>query len=386
MDPRASTPRAFDLRRARVPDVEILACETYDFLISLHVCLASPDYDYADYDIGRAWIEAARARCAERDPHLFATLGRYLGDAQPGSLHATLLSLVRQCPEPRDTAQFLNWLGAMPADDLVEALLDQDGLGDNWQALLREARAEIAARTAPVTQPPAGSAVARLVALFSEDVHATILAILRDVEPARRELLAGLRIWEEAVFAGERARVRQLQRREAEVFERRRQEKPAALFIEEEMLGVRWQRPAGLRRIVFAPSYFCSPAVFYHFWRDTLTFCAPIEARFLQPETQRSGSPAPDEVTLKFFLALGDATRLQILHLLAEREMYLTELADRLSLTKATTKHHMVKLRAAGLVELLARERHTYYALRPDPARHAAQLLGAFLDLAPESN
>jgi len=32
--------------------------------------------------------------------------------------------------------------------------------------------------------------------------------------------------------------------------------------------------------------------------------------------------------------------------------MYLTELADRMDLTKATTKHHMVKLRDAGLVTL----------------------------------
>ncbi|HZC79583.1 MAG TPA: hypothetical protein VE258_17635, partial [Ktedonobacterales bacterium] len=53
---RPGAPRVVDLRRARTPEVVIMACGTYDFLLSLHVCLASPDYDYADYDIGREWI------------------------------------------------------------------------------------------------------------------------------------------------------------------------------------------------------------------------------------------------------------------------------------------------------------------------------------------
>ena len=35
-----------------MPDVEIMACSTYDFLLSLQVALASPEYDYADYDVG----------------------------------------------------------------------------------------------------------------------------------------------------------------------------------------------------------------------------------------------------------------------------------------------------------------------------------------------
>ena len=73
---------------------------------------------------------------------------------------------------------------------------------------------------------------------------------------------------------------------------------------------------------------------------------------------------------------------MRVLALLAEREMYLTELAEHLKLTKATIKYHMVHLRDAGLVTLYDRERHTYYALRPDLARHAAQLLQRFLGRA----
>jgi DNA-binding transcriptional ArsR family regulator len=385
-DPRSSTPRAVDLRRGRAPEVEILACETYDFLLSLHVTLASPEHDYADYDVGHAWVESARARCAARDPHALDVLGRYLGGGESGSLHATLISLVRQCPAPRDTAHFLAWLGELPAERLAEVLLDQEDLGSDWLALLLAALAEVrAGQSGQAAGHAAGHAAQAEVALglllarYPEDVRPLVASILHDLEATRRELLSALRVWDEAVFAAERERIRPLQEREAEVLERRRTEIAIEPFIEETMRGVQWQRPAGLRRIVFAPSYFCRPAVFYHFSHGTLTFCSPIEARVIEPEAQRADPRAPDEETLGFFLALGDETRLRILRLLAEREMYLTELADRLGLTKATTKHHMVRLRAAGLVTLYDRERLTYYALRPDVARHAAQLLDAYL-------
>jgi DNA-binding transcriptional ArsR family regulator len=370
--PRA-TPRAVDLRRGRGPEVEILPCETYDFLISLHVALASPDESLA-YDIGREWLDAARARCAERDPRALSILGRYLGDSQPGTLNATLISLVRQCPEPRDTAHFLEWLETLPTAQLAEVVLDQEGLGPDWQAVLSAALAER-------TSGGGELALGLLLARYPEDVRPTVAEVVRDLEGTRCELVAALRVWDEAVFGAERDRVVTLQQREADALEQRRREIALEPFIEEAMRGVQWQRPAGLRRIVFAPSYFARPAVFYHYWHGTLTFCLPIEARMLEPEAQSADPRAPDEATLQFFLALGDETRLRILRLLAEREMYLTELAERLHLTKATTKHHMVRLRAAGLVTLYDRERLTYYALRPEVSRHAGQLLDAYLCL-----
>ncbi len=380
LDPRSSTPRAVDLRRGRAPEVEILACETYDFLISLHVSLASPEETFAAFDVGRDWVDAARARCNARDPHALAILGRYLGDSQPGTLHATLISLVRQCPEPRTTTHFLNWLETLPTAQLTEVLLDQEGLGVDWQVLLAAALAELGS-SAQRREASGELALGLLLARYPEDVRPTVAAVMHDLEATRRELVAALRVWDEAVFAVERPRVAKLQRREADILEQRRREVALEPFIEEAMRGVQWQRPAGLRRIVFAPSYFSRPAVFYHYWHGTLTFITPIEAKIIEPNAQRSDPRAPDEETLRFFLALGDETRLRILRLLAEREMYLTELADRLRLTKATTKHHMVRLRAAGLVTLYDRERLTYYALRPDVGRHAAQLLDGYLGL-----
>ena len=369
-DPRA--PRVVDLRRGRMLDVEILASETYDFLVSLHVALASAEYDYADYDVGREWIEAARQRCNDADPDALATLGRYFGDGRSGSLHATLISLVWRCPTPREPLAFLAWLGERPPAQLTEVLLDQAGLGQDWTDLLAETLDEQASASTT------GTAGKRLLARYPDDMRPTVAAVLNDLEGTRTALLAALRVWYDAVFAAEAERIRPLLQQEAVAMERRRAEMPLDAFIEQAMRGVQWQSAAGLRRIVFAPSYFCRPAVFYHVWHGTMTFCAPLV--FSSPDARRSDPRAPDEETLRFFLALGDPSRLRILRLLAERQMYLTELAERMELTKATTKHHMVKLRDAGLVTLYDRERMTFYELRPDVVRHARQLLSNYLE------
>jgi DNA-binding transcriptional ArsR family regulator len=365
-----------DLRRGRTPEVEILACETYDLLLSLHVALATPEFDYADYDVGRQWAEKARAACDAADPQALVTLGHYLGDGKPDSLRSTLISLVHQCPEPRDTSSFLEWLRVAPSERLAEALLDQENLGPDWQTVM--------ARALRKSQPSASSArnenpLRALLERYPDEVMPTISEIISDIERVRAEIIAALRVWDRAVFAAERAKVVALQRREAEMLDGRRLNMPLEPFIEEAMRGVQFQRPSGLRRIIFAPSYFCRPAVFYHYWQGILTFCAPIEAQALDPDAERRDPRAPTPEMLQFFLALGDESRLRILGLLSEREMYLTELAEHMGLTKATTKHHMVKLREYGLVTLIDRDRLTYYALRPDVAQHAAQLLERFL-------
>ncbi len=371
VEARASAPRAVDLRRSRAPDIEIVDRPIYDFLLSLDVSLAPSESGYEEFDIGRAWIERAREACERHLPGSLEVLGRYLGDARPSSLRATLISLVGQTPEPADPKHFLEWLSELPAADLAETLLDQDGLGQEWPALLHAALEECVAE--PKGKP--GPASLRLLDLYPREARPTALCVLHDIESVRAELIAALRGWYESVFSAEEERLTSLLKREAEAMALRRADTPQDTFVEREMRGVQWQRPAGLRRIIFAPSYFCKPAVFYHFWRGTLTFCAPVEAINASPSGVHTDPTAPAEETLRFFEALGDSTRLRILRLLAGREMYLTELAERLGLTKATTKHHMVRLRAAGIVTLYDRDRLTYYALRPDVGRRAAQLL-----------
>src|SRR5487761_1946555 len=157
-DARVTAPRAVDLRRGRTPEIEIVDCATYDFVLSLHVTLVATHSDVHEFDIGADWVAQARARCDARDPLALDTLGRYLGDGRPSSLQATLISLIGQCPPPNDATHFLTWLQTAPAADLAEALLDQEGLSPDWPTLLRAALDE---RLAATTETP-GPAAQRL--------------------------------------------------------------------------------------------------------------------------------------------------------------------------------------------------------------------------------
>ena len=370
-----TTPKAVDLRRARAPEIEIVDCVTYDFVLSLHVTLVASHTEVHEFDIGADWVANARARCTQADPRALDTLGLYLGDGRPASLQATVISLIGQCPAPNDPLHFLDFLRTLSAADLAEALLDQDGMSAEWTSQLRAALDE-----PPAEAEASGSATQRLLSNYPGEARPLAERVLRDVEGVRDELIAALRVWYDTVFAAEEPRLVPVLRREAAAMARRRADLSQESFLEQEMRGVEWQRPLGLRRYIFAPSVFCQPAVFYHFWRGTLTFCAPVIRA--APNVERETDPnAPDEELLRFFETLGDETRLRILRLLAHREMYLTELAERLGLTKATVKHHMVRLRAAGLVTLHdrpERERKTHYSLRHDIGPRAQQLLDTF--------
>jgi hypothetical protein len=75
-----------------------------------------------------------------------------------------------------------------------------------------------------------------------------------------------------------------------------------------------------------------------------------------------------EELSL-LFKALADPVRLRILGLLAERAHAGHELADRLSLTPPTISHHMRRLVAARLVDVVPDAQSRIYSLRTDTIR-----------------
>jgi len=75
-----------------------------------------------------------------------------------------------------------------------------------------------------------------------------------------------------------------------------------------------------------------------------------------------------EELSL-LFKALADPARLRILGLLAERPLAGHELADRLALTPPTISHHMRRLVAARLVDVVPDAQSRIYSLRTDAIR-----------------
>jgi DNA-binding transcriptional ArsR family regulator len=146
-------------------------------------------------------------------------------------------------------------------------------------------------------------------------------------------------------------------------------------LIERTTGGVRWLPEPGIRRVVLAPSYFSRPFNFLLAGSDWRFFGYPVSDDALDLKDPL----APPLAVLRLHRALGDETRLRILKLLAERDLYMTEIAQQLELSKPTIKHHLVQLRSAGLLTVVEAGAVVYYSLRRDRLDDASFDLKRFL-------
>ncbi len=149
---------------------------------------------------------------------------------------------------------------------------------------------------------------------------------------------------------------------------------PADL-VERTTNGIRWLSEPGVRRVVLAPSYLARPYNFTFAGGDWRIFVYPVADAALEPVDPL----APPVGVLRLHRALGDETRLRILRLLRDRDWYLTEIAERLELSKPTIKHHLAQLRAAGLVTLTEEGGLSYFSLRRDRLDDASSELKLYL-------
>ncbi len=82
-----------------------------------------------------------------------------------------------------------------------------------------------------------------------------------------------------------------------------------------------------------------------------------------------------NEELLEFFKALGDANRLKIVGLLAQKSYTVEELAVTLGLSASTTSHHLSRLSKSGLVTAKADGHYYVYSLMTDILREMSQRL-----------
>lgn len=90
---------------------------------------------------------------------------------------------------------------------------------------------------------------------------------------------------------------------------------------------------------------------------------------------RRDSAPYDDTKLLAQLKAVGDPTRMKILHLLAERPYYLQELAKELGLTPATVSHHMGVLITEELIGLLVTngKKRVYYQIQKEKLKEIGQ-------------
>lgn len=94
---------------------------------------------------------------------------------------------------------------------------------------------------------------------------------------------------------------------------------------------------------------------------------------------QLSEAPSEAELVAKYFRALGEPTRLRILELLAEEELSVSEIVDRLRLPQPKVSNHLACLRWCGFVASRRDHRVVHYRLADGRVTEAIDLARSLL-------
>jgi DNA-binding transcriptional ArsR family regulator len=333
----AALPITFDIRTA------------YDFAMSLATDAGADEHEIPAEDL--AWLNKARA-----DLHAAA------GPAIDDELCVFGAGLIIDRPEIRDAAAFVELLANTPGTEFANVVF-ADSLRD--PDLKPDVDAALDGDT---------DALDRVVACWPEEKHGWLRNFFGDPQGLIESLAERLAMWLPHYQEME-PRIKNIIERDAELRSEDRATLGSVQLIERTTNGIRWLSEPGVRRVVLAPSYLARPFNFTFSGGDWRMFVYPVADAALEPHDPL----APPTGVLRLHRALGDETRLRILRLLRDRDWYLTEIAERLELSKPTIKHHLAQLRAAGLVTLTEEGGLSYYSLRRDRLDDASGELKRFL-------
>ncbi|HSL34919.1 MAG TPA: metalloregulator ArsR/SmtB family transcription factor [Candidatus Limnocylindrales bacterium] len=325
----------------------------YDFMFSLTEEEAGTTDDLPAED--RAWLANAKASLPARIKESTARL------FESGICINAAVAFVDR-PDVRTADEVVEAMRETSAADVIRAVFEYGPRDPGTSALIDRAIEGDAA------------AITALEETLDEHHKEGRLELLHDPEGTVASIVEALAAWAKP-FA-------EIQPRVTEIIERDYADRAADRatlapidLIERTTGGIRWLPESGVRRVILAPSYFSRPYNFLMSGADWRLFAYPVADSALEPDDRLA---APQAV-VRLHRALGDETRLRILKLLAGRDLYLTEIAQQLELSKPTIKHHLALLRAAGLVTVTESGAVMYYSLRRNRLDDASADIKRFL-------
>jgi DNA-binding transcriptional ArsR family regulator len=348
----------------RVADLVISARSSYEFLLGLTAFVTPHRVD--SYDIGPGWFSDAEARLGSEE-------AKRLRGLNAGCEHVLMrfLSVAHDLPAPGSASDLLNRLEELPAEDLRLTLL-----GYYSKRTRRRTTPEVIAAAA------AGDPEAQREFVTSTadgpECEATLRSLLQ-TPPAdlRAFVLERLVTWRDRVFADQIVSIAPILEREVDRLRQRATEVGQERFLEEATNGVAVVAEPGIDTIELFPQWALRPWNVYweHGSAQIVGVAVPAERASADPDE-------PPDRLVSLAKALGDERRLRILRRLASGSYTLQELSEHFEIPKTTLLHHLVILRAAGIVRVGAGTSGRY-SLRHDVPRELARLLDAYLPIVP---
>ena len=332
----AALPMTFDVRTA------------FDFALSLAVEVGEQDELAAE---DKAWLAASRA-----------AIPTWTGPEMEDDLCIFGAGLLVDRPDVTDAAGYVDLLRSTSGAEFANVVL-ADNLGDP------EHHDDVAAALGGDPE-----AAKRLMECWPEHKHGWLTGLFHDPDALIRSVADRMAAWLPA-YREHEARFRTIIERDVALRADDRATLGQRELVERTTNGIRWLSEPGVRRLVLAPSYLVRPYNFTFTGGDWRIFVYPVADAALEPHDPL----APPQGVLRLHRALGDPSRLRILRLLRDRDWYLTEIAERLELSKPTIKHHLAQLRAAGLVTLTEEGGLSYYSLRRERLDDASSELKRYL-------
>jgi DNA-binding transcriptional ArsR family regulator len=309
----------------------------FDFIFSLYAEAGSTD-DLPAED--RTWLAENKAAVAAE---IHGTADAVVDDEV--AIHSGVLLLDH--PEVRTAADFVAIVAAASPATVVRLIfVDHDFTATAGDLVDRALAGDL-------------GVLPEIAAQLPDLARRGRLELLRDPIAAHAQIVAVLRAWQPR-FAEIEARVGRIIERDYESRAADRERLNPADLVEATTGGIRYLAEPGIKRVVLAPSYFSRPYNFLMSLGDTRFFGYPVADTALDPTSDLT----PPLAVVRLHRALGDETRLRILKLLSTRDLYLTEIAQLLELSKPTIKHHLAQLRSAGLVTITESGAVVYYTLR----------------------
>jgi DNA-binding transcriptional ArsR family regulator len=299
--------------------VDVDWAPAYELLVSLKAYVNRREHK--TLELGARWVRGVRRQLR---PELAAELAS--ADAL-ADVHVPDL-LVWQCSGSRDVAGYLQWLSALSVGELYERVAPY--------AL--EARASL-----PRDLSGVRDRYGRVLAAWDEQYFQL-------VDPA---ILRGL-----AADAASRQALLSTMAPET--------------LVEAATCGVHFVPQSGPELVLLVPQYHFRPWNVFQDYLGLRVIQYPADALPAVP-----GEPPPG--LLRLTHALSDESRLRILRFLATGPRSFTDVVRFMGLAKSTVHHHMVVLRAAGLVRVYDRGDMTTYSLRPGAVDELGDRLHAFL-------